>query len=44
MGINGGFDGEFGGGSLNQFHLAVLGYQPWQSVPQLRQEAFTAIS
>ncbi len=44
MGIDGGFDGGFDGGSFNQFHLAVLGYQPHQSVRQLRQEAFTAIS
>jgi hypothetical protein len=27
-GFNGGFDGGFGGG----FHLAVLGYQPQQSI------------
>ncbi len=39
-GFNGGFDGRFG----SRFHLAVLGYQPQQSVRQLRQEAFTAIS
>jgi hypothetical protein len=32
MGINGGFDGRFDGGLLDQFHLAVLGYQPQQSV------------
>jgi hypothetical protein len=28
MSVNGGFDG----GSFNQFHLAVLGYQPQQRV------------
>jgi hypothetical protein len=39
-GFIGGFDGRFNGG----FHLAVLGYSPQQSVQQLRQEAFTAIS
>ncbi len=44
MGIDGGLDGEFDGGSFNQFHLAVLGYWPQQSICQLRQEAFTAIS
>ncbi len=44
MGINGGFNGGFDGGSFDQFHLAMLGYQPQQSVRQLRQEAFTAIS
>ncbi len=44
MGIDGGFDGGFNGGSFNQFHLAVLGYQPQQSVRQLRREAFAAIS
>ncbi len=38
--FDGGFNGEFGG----RFHLAVLGYQPQQSVWQLRQEAFMAIS
>jgi hypothetical protein len=32
MGIDGGFIGGFDGGSFNQFHLAVLGYQPQQSV------------
>ncbi len=31
-------------GSTDRFHLAVLGYQPRQSVRQLSQEAFTAIS
>jgi hypothetical protein len=40
MDVNGGFNGGFG----SRFHLAVLGYQPQQSVRQLRQEAFTAIS
>ncbi len=39
-GFNGGFDGGFNGG----FHLAVLGYQPQQSVQQLRREAFMAIN
>jgi hypothetical protein len=38
--VNGGFDGGFNG----RFHLAVRGYRPQQSVRQLRQEAFTAIS
>ncbi len=28
IGVNGGFDSGFGCGSFNQFHLAVLGYQP----------------
>jgi hypothetical protein len=32
MGIDGGFDGGFNGGLFDQFHLAVLGYQPQQSV------------
>jgi hypothetical protein len=36
MGIDGGFDsgsdGGFDGGLFNQLHLAVLGYQPQQSV------------
>jgi hypothetical protein len=27
-GFNGGFNGEFNGGPYDQFHLAVLGYQP----------------
>ncbi len=40
MDVDGGFDGGFDG----QVHLAVLGYQPQQSVRRLRQEAFTAIS
>jgi hypothetical protein len=31
-GFNGGFDGGFNGGFDGQFHLAVLGYQPQQSV------------
>ncbi len=34
----------FGGGLFDWFHLAMLGYQPQQSVWQLRQEAFTAIN
>jgi hypothetical protein len=40
MDVDGGFDGGFDG----RFHLAMLGYQPQQSVQQLRQEAFTPIS
>ena len=51
-GFDGGFDGEFDGwfdgwfdgGFGGQFHLAVLGYQPQQSIQQLRQEAFAVIS
>jgi hypothetical protein len=43
-GFDGGFDGRFEGGFNSWFHLAVLGYQPQQSVRQLRQEDFTAIS
>ncbi len=43
-GFNGGFDGVFDGGFDGRFHLAVLGYWPQQSVWQLRQEAFMAIS
>ncbi len=43
-GFNGGFDGGFNGGFDGQFHLAVLGYQPQQSVWQLRRRVFTAIS
>ncbi len=48
IGVDGGFDfgfnGGFDGGLFDRFHLAVLGYQPQQSVWQLRWEAFTAIS
>ncbi len=48
MGIDSGvdseFDGEFGSGLFDRFHLAVLGYQPQQSIWQLRQVAFTTIS
>jgi hypothetical protein len=52
MDVDGGFDsgfdsrfnGGFNGGFDSWFHLAVLGYRPQQSVPQLRLEAFTAIS
>jgi hypothetical protein len=44
MDANSGFDGGFEGGFGGRFHLAVLGYQPQQSVQQLRQVAFTAIS
>ncbi len=43
-GFDGGFEGRFNSGSIDWFYLAVLGYQPQQSVQQLRQEAFTAIS
>jgi hypothetical protein len=43
-GFNGGFNRGFNGGSFDQFHLAMLGYWPQQSIWQLRQEAFTAIS
>jgi hypothetical protein len=32
-------DGDFNGGFDGGFNLAVLGYQPQQSVQQLRQEA-----
>ncbi len=35
MDVDGGFDGGFDAG----FELAVLGYQPQQSIRQLRQEA-----
>ncbi len=48
MDVDGGFDsgyyGGFDGGFNGWFHLAILGYQPQQSVQQLRREAFTAIS
>jgi hypothetical protein len=44
IGVDGGFNGGFNGGSFDQFHFAVLGSQPQQSVQQPRQEAFTAIS
>ncbi len=37
-------DGGFNGGLFNRFHLAVLGYQPQQSIRQLSQEAFMAIN
>jgi hypothetical protein len=40
MDVDSGFDGGFDG----WFHLAVLGYQPQQSIPQLSRAAFTAIS
>ncbi len=43
-GFNSGFDGGFDGGFDSWFHSAVLGYQPQQSIWQLRREAFTAIS
>ncbi len=42
--FDGWFNGGFNGGFDGRFHLAVLGYQPQQSVWQLRPEAFTAIS
>jgi hypothetical protein len=32
IGVAGGFGNGLDGGSFNQFHLAVLGYQPQQSV------------
>ncbi len=32
MDVDGGFDGGFNGGFDGWFHLAVLGYQPQQSV------------
>ncbi len=44
MDVDGGFDGGFDSGFDGWFHLAVLSYQPQQSVPQLRQAAFMAIS
>ncbi len=44
MDVDGGFDGGFDGRFDCWFYLAVLGYQPQQSVRQLRREAFTAIS
>jgi hypothetical protein len=44
MDVDGGSNGEFDGEFDGRFHLAVLGYQPQQSVRQLRREAFTAIS
>jgi hypothetical protein len=44
MDVDGSFNGGFDGGLFDQIHLAVLGYQPQQSVQQLRQEAFTATS
>jgi hypothetical protein len=48
IGVDGGFDGGldsgFKGELFIQFHLAVLGYWPQQSIQQFRQEAFTAIS
>jgi hypothetical protein len=43
MDVNSDFDsrlnGRFDGGFDGRFNLAVLGYQPQQSVRQLRQEA-----
>jgi hypothetical protein len=44
MDVDGGFDGGFDVGFISWFHLAVLGYQPQQSICQLRREAFTAIN
>jgi hypothetical protein len=44
MDVEGGFHGGFNSGFDGWFHLAVLNYQPQQSVWQLRQEAFMAIS
>jgi hypothetical protein len=44
MDVDGGFNGGFNGGFDGQFYLAVLGYQPQQSVRQLRRADFTAIS
>jgi hypothetical protein len=44
MDVHSGFDGGFTGGFDGWSHLAVLGYQPQQSVQQLRQKAFTAFS
>ncbi len=44
MDVDGGFNGGFDGGFDGWFNLTVLGYQPQQSIWQLRQEAFTAIS
>jgi hypothetical protein len=38
IGVNGGFNSGCEGGSFDQFHWAVLGYQPQQSIQQLRQE------
>ncbi len=37
-------DGGFNGGLFDLFHLAMLGYQPQQSIRQLSQEAITAIN
>ncbi len=37
--FNGRFDGRFDGQFEGQFNLTVLGYQPQQSIWQLRQEA-----
>jgi hypothetical protein len=42
--VNIGFNIGFKDGLFNQLHLAVLGYPPQQSVQQLRQRAFMAIS
>ncbi len=38
------FDGGLNGGFNSWFHLTVLGYQPQQSIWQLKGEAFMAIS
>jgi hypothetical protein len=42
-GFEGGFDGGFDSGSFGQFHLAVLGYRPQQSVGHFSPEALVAI-
>ncbi len=39
MDVDGGFDGGFDSGFDSWLHLAVQGYQPQQSIWQLRQEA-----
>ncbi len=36
MNVDGGFNGGFDHGFHGRFHLAVLGYQPQQSILQLR--------
>ena len=43
-GFDGGFDDGFDSGFDGQVHLAVLGYQPQQSIRQLRRDALMAIS
>ncbi len=44
MGIESGFNSGFYGGLFDWFLLAVLGYRPQQSIQQLRQDSFMAIS